>query len=182
MENNVFFNNNEISEIRKKLTFIGASKTGKSTFLHRIVDNHINKDLDYLPTPGAYYSSLKIKNEYGNFDLDLWDSGGLEKYYSLVKHFYKDANAILIFYDPYDVSSFDRVKRHINDFKKENIYSAFIVLIRSRYDECLKNNDNKIIVSDEEALKFADSNNIYFTHLSNFEKYETGINELMKIV
>ena len=66
-----------------------------------------------------------------------------------------------------------RAKRHINDFKEENINSAFIVLVRSRYDECLKNNDNKIIVSDEEALEFADSNNIYFTHLSNFEKYET---------
>ena len=107
MENIDFSNINETSEIRKKLVFIGAGETGKSTFLYRLIHNHIDKNLDYLPTAGGCYSSFKIKNEYGNFDLDLWDSGGLEKYYSLVKIFYRDANAILIFYDPYAVSSFE---------------------------------------------------------------------------
>ena len=72
MENNVFLNDDEIPEIRKKLAFIGTSKKGKPTFLHRIVDNHINKDLDYLPTQGGYYSPLEIKNKYGNFDLMLF--------------------------------------------------------------------------------------------------------------
>ena len=55
------------------------------------------------------------------------------------------------------------------------------VLIRSRYDECLETNDNKNIVSDEEALEYADLNNLYFTHFSNFEKNDIGFDELLKI-
>ena len=66
---------------------------------------------------------------------------------------------------------------------KENLEkNAKFVLIRSRYDECLKiNNDNKNIVVDEEALEFADLNNLYFIHLSNFDKNET-VNEFLKKV
>ena len=54
--------------------------------------------------------------------------------------------------------------------KKNVNNNPIFVLIRSRYDECLEKNDNKNIVSDEEALEYADLNNLYFAHLSNFEK------------
>ena len=66
---------------------------------------------------------------------------------------------------------------------KENLEkNAKFVLIRSRYDEFIKiNNDNKNIVVDEEALEFADLNNLYFIHLSNFDKNET-VNEFLKKV
>ncbi len=53
------------------------------------------------------------------------------------------------------------------------------ILIRSRYDECSKINDNENMVSDEEALEYADLNNLYFTHISNFDKNET-VNEFLK--
>ena len=63
---------------------------------------------------------------------------------------------------------------------KENIdKNTKCVLIRSRYDECLETNNNKNFVSDEEALEFADLNNLYFAHLSNFEKNENA-NEFLK--
>ena len=35
------------------------------------------------------------------------------------------------------------------------------------------------IISDEEALEFAEENGLLFCHLSMFDKYENGINELM---
>ena len=64
----------------------------------------------------------------------------------------------------------------------QNFYykNPLIALVRSRYDEYLKNNDDKNIVSDEEALEFVDLNSIYFLHLSSFEKYENGLNKLIQ--
>ena len=65
---------------------------------------------------------------------------------------------------------------------KENAKkNTLFVLIRSRYDEYLESNENKKIISDEEALEYADLNNLFFVHLSNYEKNDTG-NDLLKIV
>ena len=66
---------------------------------------------------------------------------------------------------------------------KENVEkNSKFILIRSRYEECLENNDNKNIVSDEEALEFADLNNLYFEHFSNFEKNEDADEFLKNIL
>ena len=45
----------------------------------------------------------------------------------------------------------------------------------------MENINNEDIVSDEEALEYADKNKLYFSHLSNFLKYETGINQIFEL-
>ena len=57
--------------------------------------------------------------------------------------------------------------------KKNTIFA----LIRNKYD-----NTRKEAISDEEALEFADLNNMLFFHLSLHEKNETGIKELFEKV
>ena len=42
---------------------------------------------------------------------------------------------------------------------------------------------NNFFVSDEEALEYiSNKNNFYFAHISSFEKYETGIKNLIEII
>ena len=49
---------------------------------------------------------------------------------------------------------------------KENVNkNTLFVLIRSRYDECLEKNENKKMISDEEALKYSDVNSLLFVNL-----------------
>ena len=180
MKNNGNLNDDKFKNI--KIVFIGNSETGKSTFLSKIKDNYVDKDAKYIPTIGGSYASLKKEYKNEDFVLDFWDTSGVEKYYSLIKFFYNNADAILIFYDSYDIKTFEKAKIMLNDCKNFITKNPLIALIRSRYDEYLKNNDDKNIVSDEGALEFADLNNIYFFHLSSFEKYENGLNELIKFV
>ena len=59
-----------------------------------------------------------------------------------------------------------------NNFKRNTIFA----LIRNKYDI------TKEEISDEEAIEFADSNNMLFFHLSLFEENETGIKELFENV
>ena len=64
--------------------------------------------------------------------------------------------------------------------RKANINKkALCFLIRSNYG-IIKNNHD--IVSDEEAIEFAAQNNLYFTHIDCFEKYETGLKELFSFI
>ena len=60
--------------------------------------------------------------------------------------------------------------------QKDKLY----FLIRIRYE--LKSKENNDFVSDEEALEFAHEKDAYFCHISIFEKYETGIYELFKLL
>ena len=85
-------------------------------------------------------------------------------------------------------NSFNDAITLYNELKSEYNYSIFL-LIRNKYDLKInqENNDNdndndNDYVPDEEALEFADKNNIIFTHASSFEKYETGIKELFTLI
>ena len=174
--------NNE-KEITKniKILLLGSVKTGKTSFLMKIRGYEVDKNIEYFPTIAGAYASLIFEFEHKDFNLDFWDVSGQEKYYPLIQIYIKDANIIFIFYNSYDISSFEMAKRLVKQCKESINKKVFYVLVRSRYDECLEINDNKNIVSDEEALEYADLNNLYFMHYSNFDKSETGFNELMKI-
>ena len=54
------------------------------------------------------------------------------------------------------------------------------ILVRRKYENILNTKEKKDIVSDEEALEYADKNNMHFFHIAINEKYETGINELFE--
>ena len=41
---------------------------------------------------------------------------------------------------------------------------------------------NKDFVSNEEAMEYADKNNIFVLYISSFEKYNNGINNLLNYV
>ena len=44
-------------------------------------------------------------------------------------------------------------------------------MIRNKYEINANKNDNIDFISDEKALEYADSNQLFFYHLSNYEKY-----------
>ena len=169
-----------------KVALIGDTSMGKTTFFTRISSNNylnfLKEKEGILITNGAAYKSIKIKIEDRNFFLDIWDTAGLRKYFSLTKFFYKDAKIILIFYDPFDKSSFKRVDEILLQIKSDDIKNVILGLISNKYDKNVENISNENIVSDEEALEYADKNKLYFSHLSNFVKYETGINKIFELV
>ncbi len=118
------------------------------------------------------------------YKFQFWDTSGLECFDSVTKGYSKGANIILIFYDALDKSSFEKAKIHFkNSFENsfENSPNIIYFLIRSKYElELSSKKDN--IVSDEEALKFADENHLIFTHISSFENYGNGIDNLFDLI
>ena len=78
------------------------------------------------------------------------------------------------------IESLEKAKSYIYEIKEES-RNPILVLINTKYDLYLDSTKNENFVTDEEALEFADKHNILFFHISNFEKYETGIKELLTL-
>ena len=171
-------------EIKIKVIIVGKCQTGKTAFSLRLKAKNysdfkiLNKP--YLSTVGFEFYSEKIKIKNKIIHLQLWDTTGQELYQSILFTCYKDTSIFFIFYDAFDKDSFKRAKSFYEDIKNLGITNPIYVLIRSKYEIALDSNDKKNIVTDEEALEYAEKNNLLFFHLGIFEKYETGIIDLMK--
>ena len=174
------------NQISLKTLIVGKLSIGKSFFCNRINLNYTKfqqLDLKYMETLGFDYYKKVIKLRNKIFLINIWDTCGQELYQSLLKRFYKNTQIFLIFYDALDRNSFEIAKSYFEDIKKEcNTINPIYVFIRSKYENVLKREEKNDIVRDEEALEFADENNIYFFHIGILEKYETGINDLFEFI
>ena len=174
------------NQISLKTLIVGKLSIGKSFFCNRINLNYTKfqqLDLKYIATIGFDYYKKVIKLRNKIFLINIWDTCGQELYQSLLKRFYKNTQIFLIFYDALDRNSFEIAKSYFEDIKKEcNTINPIYVFIRSKYENVLKREEKNDIVRDEEALEFADENNIYFFHIGILEKYETGINDLFEFI
>ena len=168
------------SENEIKITLLGYKKTGKTTFIKYLEKKSIEgiNFFEYQPTSGASYHSQKLIYNNNYYQLSLWDTSGEEKYESLNKFFYRDAQIILLFFSYNNKESFKKAKYLLNSIKDFNIKSNVIIaLIGNKYQE--KNcSDDHIKVSEEEVLEFAQKENLIYGHLSLLENYSNGIIEL----
>ena len=155
-----------------KIVILGRYEIGKSIFILRLLANN-NKEFFnsqyffYEPniTIDHRQKSMKFNNEV--FELKIWAMTGKEKFLSIEKVFLKESHATLLFYDLFNRKSFERIKRAYSYHK--DILNNMVFLIRTECDLNMKSEINDF-VSDEEAIEYADKNNIIFLHISSFEK------------
>ena len=168
-----------------KLLILGKESIGKTKFLKRIElfdDYKSFKEIcrNYLTTIGIDFRVFAIKYNNKIFKFQLWDTAGQERFSINYKIYYKSAYSFLIFYNALDKESFHKAIALYKKAIKIND-KAIYFLVRSKYDLSCNSEKNEI-VSDEEALKFADENNLYFAHISSFEKNENGIKDILEII
>ena len=173
---------NEKEPIYTKIIIAGGVNVGKTLFMKRIniikkgeEFNIENFDKNYI---GRDFILLDFEIKDKLYKVQFWDVSGQDRWEDTVYYIARGAGAILLFYDSCNRDSFLKAKKLYTNLYKSYPKSIY-ALVRSKYDLALKEENNDI-VSDEEALEFANNNNIIFAHLSNFEKYETGTNELLR--
>ena len=170
-----------------KIVFAGESKTGKTKLFERTKKNFnyskFKKEKEnYLQTIGVDFSGTLINFNDKSIRLQIWDTSGDERFKTMITQYFKGSFAILLFYDALDRKSFEKVKK-IYEENHINIKDKLFILTGNKYDLNLKPEEEcKDFVSDEEALEFSDKNNIYFFHMNVFEKYESGINNIIEFI
>ena len=141
------------------------------------------KDLSYNSgtTYGPFYVKVKMYNKIFNLNFfEIYDRMSI----NLKKKVFNRFNVFLLFYYGSNRESFTNVQKQFNELKSIFNDNPIYILIRSKYELKFDPNENEEnnIVKDEEVLEFAEENNLYYFHLAVFEKYETGIKELVEFI
>ena len=170
------------------ILLLGAHRVGKSAFRKRLQYKNYTeymkvKNLNFCLDPDFILVYIKYLNRL--FKLKIFDNYRHERL--PFAHNYFNTNSInLIFYDAFNRESFN-ILNHISGRILSINEKRIIILVRSKYELNLKSTGNNIdIVSDEEVLEYLnnknDNDNIFFFHLSSYEKYESGINNLLEFI
>ena len=150
-------------EIGIKVTLIGESSVGKTSIINRYTKNAFTQEME--STLGANYSQKKITLHKQKIRLDLWDTAGQEKYRAIGRHFYKESYIVCLVYDITNRDSFEKLKSvWFPELKEYGEKLKILALVGNKLDKYLDED-----VNDEEAKKFAEEINAFFTKTSAME-------------
>ena len=84
--------------LTKKVVIIGDTGVGKTSLMNRYLFNKF--DDEQMPSMGAQSKPhlVTVPNE-GQIKLTIWDTAGQEKFRSLTRMYFQDAEAAIIVYD-----------------------------------------------------------------------------------
>ena len=116
---------------RLKIILVGNSGVGKtcliSSFLRKCFDPQS------LPTVSPTYSSVDVRNSYGNsICLEIWDTAGQERFHSVSQMFFRNSSIAIVCYEAGDENSAKSIPDWIE--KVRNVSpecDIFIVMTKS---------------------------------------------------
>jgi small GTP-binding protein len=148
VKNNI--NNNEKVE-PLKIVLIGESGVGKTSIIYQFIDKSFL--YDQQTTIGGTFATKKVKCSNGKIlKLEIWDTAGQEKYRSVTKMFYKDADAAILVYDITSKNSFEEIKNYWIKEVKELCNKNVILAIVGNNSDLFEREQ----VNEEEARKLAE--------------------------
>uniref|UniRef100_A0A1I8F481 RAB37, member RAS oncogene family n=1 Tax=Macrostomum lignano TaxID=282301 RepID=A0A1I8F481_9PLAT len=110
-----------------KVMLIGDSGVGKTSFLHQFKDAKFPGST-FITTVGVDYTGLFAPK------LQVWDTAGTERYRSISNAYYRDADAILLFYDITNRQSFNSVRSWLADIKDHASPGVYVMLLGNKSD------------------------------------------------
>lgn len=133
-----------------KILLLGNTGVGKTSLLLQYTENKFLNSL--LGTIGIDFRKKTIKFYQKTIQLYFWDTAGQEKFRSLTKNYYKDADGVLLVYDVTSQKSFDDLQfwlqESTNINEKKNIP---FVIIGNKTD--LKNREVDTYIGEDYAKK-----------------------------
>ena len=140
-----------------KITLIGNSGVGKTSIINQYIDQTF--DEANAATIGANYSEKIIIKNNKEYELNIWDTAGQEKFHSVGKHFYKDAYIVCLVYDITSQDSLEQLETiWYPDIKKYGEKYTILAVVGNKSD--LYENDN--LADENKAKEFAQSINATF--------------------
>ena len=103
---------------------IGDSTVGKTCFLTRYFKNQFNET--FLSTIGIDKEIKYVKVKNDTYKMTLWDTAGQDRFKSLPKKYYQNADGVLLLFDVTSEDTFNNVSNWMKDVKensKKNINS-----------------------------------------------------------
>ena len=114
------FQNEELEEEGNeiKVILVGEPGTGKTSLINVAIGQEFKEESN--STLSSTFVPKKFKKDGKEYNVNIWDTAGQEKYRSLTKIFYKDAKAIIFVYDITTEYSFNELKNYWYEETKAN--------------------------------------------------------------
>jgi Ras-related protein Rab-1A len=171
-------NQNDKTLLTLKLLIIGDSRVGKTSLLLNYVEKIFPEA--HISTLGVEYKEKEIIKDNYVIRLQIWDTAGEERFRSITKSIYRNANGILFVCDITNRESFKNIKNWIKD--ADNVDKDIKgIIIGNKIDL-----DNERVVSVEDLEEIEKKYNMPFIETSaktgmNVNKcFEVLIDELFK--
>ncbi len=161
-------------ELDIKVVLLGESGVGKSCIILRF-SNDIYSQVSLSTILCSHTSKpISFNNKKDIINFNIWDTAGQEKFRSISKIHYKDAEVIILVFDITREKSFESIKEYWYPQVKENApENAILALVASKCD--LK---DECSVDIDDARSYAEEINAMFKETSS--KASFGINELFE--
>ncbi len=167
-------NDENINCVDAKVVFIGETGVGKTSLIRQYINHTFDENCTSSISSQFCSKIIKIPNEKQSIRFDIWDTAGQEKYRSLAKIFYKDAQIIIFVYDVTTRSSFEGLQQYWYEEVREYCNTKpILALVANKYD--LYNNN---AIEDKEAKEWAEKIGAIFQWTS--AKTNLGVNLLFE--
>ena len=157
-----------------KVVLLGESGVGKTSIITQFISKNFNQRCPSSVTAQFISKIMKFPDYSRSLKFDIWDTVGQERYRSLTKIFYKDADIIIFVYDITTEFSFNAIKDYwYNETKENTDCEPILALVANKIDlykyEQIKNSTGK---------EYADKINAIFQNTSALSN--TGIDNLFE--
>ena len=167
-----------------KILLLGAAAVGKTSVLHRFVNNEFKKD--YQATIGITFLTKNVKIGLNDVkddqvQLNIWDIAGHQKFVDLRTTFYRGSNGALLIFDLTREKTFEEINAWHSELTKVLESDIPFVLIGNKSD-LIKQKKGKI--DPNEAKKFTKTrNSIYMeTSAKTGKNIENAFLELTRLI
>ena len=155
-----------------KILLLGNYDVGKTGLIKRYLENTFDEENNNIAS-GSKFSRKVINKNGKEYELQIWDTAGQEKFHAVSKHFYKDAYIICLVYDITNQESLDSLKLiWYPDVKK---YGEKYVILAVVGNQCHLY-DYDYLADENKAKEFAQSIGAIFKLTS--PKTGEGVEEL----
>lgn len=149
---------------------------GKSSIAQRYCKNIFSESHD-VTIGGAYLQQTVTLSDGTQVKLHIWDTGGSERFRSMVSLYYRDAAAAIICYDITDEKSFSSVHFWVNEMINNNDKEDFVMVLAG--NKCdIESQQRKVTRTMAEGL--SEKHKMVLSETS--AKTGEGIQELFKQV
>jgi Ras-related protein Rab-5C len=116
----------------EKVVLIGAASSGKTSILGRFSQSRFVANTE--STVGAAFVPKLIAVGEVELRLEIWDTGGTEKYKSLAPMYYRDARAAILVFDVTNDQSFRDASSWLSDFRERGHPTAICAGAANKID------------------------------------------------
>ena len=147
------------SELNYKIGLVGNQGTGKTSIIKRYLNDKYEEYLQPTINAGFHFKNIKLRNH--NVKLEIRDTAGQEKYFSITNSYLRGLDGIFLVFAVNDVNSFNSIPYWLKKCKDVIGEDKILFLMGNKTDKEKK-------ISNAQAREFAENHHMRYCHTSAF--------------